>query len=245
MTRVTSPLSERFFSRAFTRTRSPASAPRRSLRATSTGRRSSTKSGSATEYFPRRTSMAGRIKRALPRVSGKARPESITQHVFLSIRLKAAGFRFWLVASGIYGRLRAARPVRGGNGGEAHKELADPIEAYLPDACSLKPEAFKLYLPEEPRYGEEAADDAYGRAHRGEQQDQERDVHCFGGYGDEGEGVVGPLDEEVVDPDDDQGGDNGADEALEQSLEDERGPDEAVGGAYQLHHLDLLAPGKY
>ena len=32
MTRVTSPLSERFFSRAFTRTMSPASAPLRSLR---------------------------------------------------------------------------------------------------------------------------------------------------------------------------------------------------------------------
>src|SRR5919112_592419 len=77
MTRVTSPLSERFFSRALTRTISPASAPLRSLRATSTGRRSSTKSGSATEYFPRRTSIAGSIKRALrSEISGKAQLES-------------------------------------------------------------------------------------------------------------------------------------------------------------------------
>src|SRR5215216_6793582 len=80
MTRVTSPLSERSFSRAFTRTMSLASAPLRSLRATSTGRRSSTKSGSATEYFPRRTSIAGSIKRALrSEVSGKAQLESTMQ----------------------------------------------------------------------------------------------------------------------------------------------------------------------
>jgi hypothetical protein len=44
-----------------TRTMSPASAPRLSLRATRTGRRSSTNRGSATEYLPRRTSWAGRI----------------------------------------------------------------------------------------------------------------------------------------------------------------------------------------
>src|SRR5215213_8983471 len=87
MTRVTSPLSERFFSRAFTRTMSPASAPLRSLRATSTGRRSSTKSGSATEYFPRRTSIAGSIKRALrSEVSGKAHCES-------TMRLRRAACR--------------------------------------------------------------------------------------------------------------------------------------------------------
>src|ERR671920_2171432 len=87
MTRVTSPLSERFFSRAFTRTMSPASAPLRSLRATSTGRRSSTKSGSATEYFPRRTSIAGSIKRALrSEVSGKAHCES-------TMRLRQAACR--------------------------------------------------------------------------------------------------------------------------------------------------------
>src|SRR5215207_4340632 len=58
---VTSPRSERPFSRTRTRTMSPASAPRLSLRATKTGRRSSTNKGSATEYFPRRTSWAGRI----------------------------------------------------------------------------------------------------------------------------------------------------------------------------------------
>src|SRR5918997_1098547 len=58
---VTSPRRERPFSRTRTRTMSPASAPRRSLRATRTGRRSSTNKGSATEYLPRRTSWAGRI----------------------------------------------------------------------------------------------------------------------------------------------------------------------------------------
>src|ERR687890_1014977 len=101
-----------------------------------------------------------------------------------------------------------------------------------------------LYLPQEPRYGEEAADDSYGHSY-GDQEEKEREgVYCFAGDRDVGEGIVRPVDEEEVDPDYDEGGDARADEGLEQTLEDEGRAHETVRGADQLHHLYLLAPGE-
>src|SRR5215212_9560905 len=74
-----------------------------------------------------------------------------------------------------------------------------------------------LYLPQEPRYREKATNDAYCYAYRDDHQKHERGVYGVGGDGVEGEGVVGPLHEEVVDPDDNEPGNYGADQALESS----------------------------
>src|SRR5215211_4875409 len=133
MTRVTSPLSERFFSRAFTRTMSPASAPLRSLRATSTGRRSSTKSGSATEYFPRRTSIAGSIKRALrSETSGWAHRESTTRRNSTSASQHATPFGLRSSALQLDGR------DRGLSLGEPPRDAPAAHRGEAPSADQLK-----------------------------------------------------------------------------------------------------------
>ena len=43
----------------------------------------------------------------------------------------------------------------------------------------------------------------------------------------------------------DADGDGGADQALDEALDHERHPDEPVGGADELHHLDLAPPGEH
>src|SRR5918994_1675770 len=109
-------------------------------------------------------------------------------------------------------------------------------------AKDIAPQA--LYLPQEPRHGEEATDYADGYSH-GDQDEQGREVvHCVAGDRYVGEGAARPVDEEEVDPDHGERREGRAGERLQKALEDEWRAYEAVRGADQLHNLYLLAPGE-
>ena len=79
--------------------------------------------------------MAGSIKRALPKVSGKARSESITQQVFFGLQ-EGEGRRgcFRVFEPGVRRHVQVGAFVNG------------QVPSSSPEACILKPEALRRYI---------------------------------------------------------------------------------------------------